>query len=195
MLGETQKQLFKDALLSSKARFKFVISPSTFAQTYVSPYSRWEGYGAERAELIRFIRDSAITNVVFLSTDDHRNLIHDVFVDRLTESAPVGTEFVTGPIAHLTDQATVLDFFALPPDTNCTLPENAVKAGCQAVAAEQAILSFAGAHCRHLNKYSYGLVEINATTGMLEILLKDDQGKVILDQLDQTTPCTRVVGP
>jgi hypothetical protein len=195
MLGETQKELFKDALLTSTARYKFVVSPSTFAQTYVNPYSRWEGYAAERAELIRFIRDNALTNVVFLSTDDHRNLIHDVFVDRLTEPGSVGTEFVTGPIAHFTDQGIVLSFFGLPPDTDCSTPVNAAKAGCLALAAEQAILSFAGASCRHLNKYSYGLVEVNAVTGMLEVSLKDDQGQLISDQLNPAIACTRAIGP
>lgn len=195
MLGETQKQLFKDALLSSTARFKFVLSPSTFAQTYVNPYSRWEGYAAERVELIRFIRDHGIANVVFLSTDDHRNLIHPVSVDRLTEPAPVGTEFVTGPIAHFTDQGAILNFFRLPPDTDCAIPANAVLAGCRAVAAQQAILSFSGASCRNLNTYSYGLVEVDSTAGTATITLKDDQGQVIHDQLNPAIACTRVIGP
>jgi hypothetical protein len=195
MLGETQKELFKDALLTSTARYKFVVSPSTFAQTYVNPYSRWEGYAAERAELIRFIRDNALTNVVFLSTDDHRNLIHDVFVDRLTEPGSVGTEFVTGPIAHFTDQGNVLSFFGLPPDTDCSTPVNAAKAGCLALAAEQAILSFAGARCRHLDKYSYGLVEVDAAAETVGVTLKDDRGQVIHDQLNPVIACERVIGP
>lgn len=195
MLGATQKQLFKDALLTSTAHFKIVVSPSTFSQTYVNPYGRWEGYGAERAELIRFIRDSALTNVLFLSTDDHRNLIQNVSVDRLTEPVPAGTEFVTGPIAQFTDQGIVLGFFGLPPDIDCSVPANAVQPGCRALAAEQAILSFAGAGCRHLNKYSYGVVEVDAATGTLKVSLKDDQGQVILDQLNQITACTRVIGP
>ena len=195
MLGETQKELFKDALLASTARFKFVLSPSTFGQTYVNPYSRWEGYAAERTELIRFIRDQGIRGVVFLSTDDHRNLIHRVFVDRLTEPASVGTEFVTGPIAHFTDQGIVLNFFGLPPDTDCSVPANAALAGCQALAAQQAILGFAGASCRHLNTYSYGLVEVDAAAGTVEITLKDDQGQVIHDQLNPVIACTQVVGP
>ena len=171
------------------------MSPSTFAQTYVNPYSRWEGYAAERVELIRFIRDHGIANVVFLSTDDHRNLIHLVSVDRLTEPAPVGTEFVTGPIAHFTDQGAILNFFRLPPDTDCAIPANAVLAGCRAVAAQQAILSFSGASCRNLNTYSYGLVEVDSTAGTATITLKDDQGQVIHDQLNPAIACTRVIGP
>jgi phosphodiesterase/alkaline phosphatase D-like protein len=43
------------------------------------PYDRWEGYGAERTEMLEFIRnpdgntmtDDHITNVIFLSTDIH----------------------------------------------------------------------------------------------------------------------------
>ncbi len=118
----------------------------------------------------------AIQNVVFISTDDHRNLIHRVFVDRLTELASVGTAFVTGPIAHFTDQGNVLNVFGLPPDTDCSAPANAVLAGCRALAAQQAILSFAGASCRHLDTDSYGLVEVDATAGTTMLTLKDDQG-------------------
>jgi len=193
MLGEIQKHLFKDALAST-ARIKIVLSPSTFAQTYVNPYSRWEGYAAERAELIRFIRDHAI-RVVFLSTDDHRNVIHQVFIDRLTEPMSAGTEFVTGPIATLTDQGTLLNFFGLPPDTDCSLPANAGHPGCVAVAAQQGVLSFAGVNCRHLNKFSYGAVEVNAATRTVTVTLKDDQGQVIRDQLNPAIECRGSIGP
>lgn len=158
------------------------------------PYSRWEGYAAERAELIRFIRFNNIENVVFLSTDDHRNLIHQVFVDRLTEPQSAGTEFVTGPVAFLTDQGIVLNFFGLSPDTDCSLAANAALAGCRAVAAGQAILSFSGVSCRHLNRYSYGVVDVDAG-GTAVVTLKDQWGQIIHDQLNPAIACSRGVGP
>lgn len=132
---------------------------------------------------------------MFLSTDDHRNLIHEVFVDRLSEPGSVGTEFVTGPIAHFTDQGIVLSFFGLPPGTDCSLPPSSSLAGCLALAAEQAILSFAGASCRHLNAYSYGVVTVDAAAGTLEVALKDDQGGVIADRLNPAIACRRIIGP
>lgn len=192
MLGTAQKQLFKDALLNSTARYKFVLSPSTIAQTYIIPYSRWEGYAAERAELIRFIRDNAIQNVVFLSTDDHRNLIIPVAVDRLTEPAPIGTEFVTGPIAYATDQALTLGFFG-ERGLDCSLVANQTKPGCAALAAQNQVYFFLGARCWNVDKYSYGLVEVDAATGIVRITLKDDQGAVVRHQV-LGTACAASLG-
>lgn len=194
VLGALQKQLLEDALLASNARFTFVLSPSTIGQTYVNPYSRWEGYAAERAEIIRFIGDQHLQNVVFLSTDDHRNLVHRVFVDRLTEPSSVATEFVTGPVAYATDQALVLGFFGLDANTDCAAPANAVRAGCLALAAEQQILSFAGVSCRHLNLSSYGLVEVDTASRLATVTLKDDHGQVIDDQLRPTIACIEQIG-
>ena len=59
LLGSVQKQLFKAALLDSTATFKFVINQVPIQQLYAVPYDRWEGYGAERAEILNFIRDNA----------------------------------------------------------------------------------------------------------------------------------------
>ena len=190
LLGSLQKQLFEDALLASRARFTFVLSPSTIGQTYLIPYSRWEGYAAERAEIIRFIADNHLQNVVFLSTDDHRNLVHQVFDDRPPKPVSVAREFVTGPVAYATDQALVLGFFGLDANTDCTTPTNAGRLGCRALAAEQQIMTFAGVSCRHLNEYSYGLVEVDAASRLATVTLKDDHGQVIHDQLNPANACT-----
>lgn len=131
--------------------------------------------------------------MVFLSTDDHQNLIHNVFIDRVTDPAPVAVEFVTGPIAHFTNQGVTLNFFGLPPDTDCQNPANAPLAGCRAVAGVQAILGFAGVSCRHLNRYSYGVVDVDATAGTATIALKDDAGNVITDQLNPALACVRTL--
>lgn len=37
------------------------------------------GYRAERNELLKFIADNKITNVIFLSTDDHQNRINELY--------------------------------------------------------------------------------------------------------------------
>jgi alkaline phosphatase D len=101
-LGPVQKQLFKSALLTSTAKFKFVVNELPIQQFYALPYDRWEGYAAERTEILNFIRTHAIENVIFLSTDIHANLINDVFIDAFSDSQPIATEFVTGPVARST---------------------------------------------------------------------------------------------
>jgi alkaline phosphatase D len=195
LLGAEQKQLFKDALRTSTATFKFVLSPSTMGQTYANPYSRWEGYAAERAEILAFIREPDIPHVIFLSTDDHQNLINDVFADRVTDPTPVAREFVAGPVAHLTNQGIILGFFGLPPDTNCQEPANAALAGCQALAFFQDTLSFLGVDCRHLNRYSYGLVAVDAGAETATLTLKDEGGNVLHDQLNPAITCTQMITP
>jgi PhoD-like phosphatase len=164
-------------------------------QTYANPYSRWEGYAAERAEILAFIREHAIPHVIFLSTDDHQNLINEVFVDRLTDPTPVALEFVTGPVAHLTNQGTILDFFGLTPGTNCQEPANAELAGCQALAVFQDTLSFLGVDCRHLDRYSYGLVAVDAGAETAALMLKDEGGNLIHDQLNPAIACTKMITP
>lgn len=181
MLGARQKGLLKLALLQSRAKFKFVINEVPIQQFYVIPYDRWEGYAAERAEILNFIRDHDIENVIFLTTDTHTNQINEVFIDRFLDSDPIAQEFVTGPIATFTLEQSILNIFGpLAP---------------QVVAAVQQILTLVGADCRHLDKFSYGLVEVNASAGTATITLKDDAGIVISDQLDSSIQCTKTIGP
>src|SRR6266498_2776799 len=81
-LGPVQKQALKGALLNSTAKFKFVINGDPIQQFWALPYDRWEGYAAERNELLNFIKDNNISNVVFLTTDSHASYQNEVFRDR-----------------------------------------------------------------------------------------------------------------
>jgi alkaline phosphatase D len=184
ILGSLQKALFKIFLLLSSAKFKFVINEVPIQQFYALPYDRWEGYGAERAEILNFIRDHHIENVIFLTTDTHANLINEVFIDRFTNPRPIAHEFVTGPIARFTFEQEILEFvtdIGLDPDV--------------ALSAFHAVLNIVGVDCRHLDAVSYGLVDVDASAGTATITLKDDTGAVLIDQLNSTTPCTKTIGP
>jgi phosphodiesterase/alkaline phosphatase D-like protein len=177
MLGSVQKQLFKTTLLESQARWKFVINPLPIQQFYALPYDRWEGYGAERNEILNFIRSNGISNVIFLTTDTHATLVNQVFVDRFGDPAPIAQEFVTGPIATNTMEKQILAQYPTM------------------LGAFHAVLNISGVDCRHLNKYSYGLVEVDAATGAASIQIKDDTGAVVVDQLNPSIQCTWTSGP
>jgi alkaline phosphatase D len=176
MLGGVQKARFKEALLDGEARFKFVINQVPIQQFWGQPYDRWEGYAAERAEILHFIRDHGIEHVIFLTTDTHANLINEVFVDRFADPSPVGHEFVTGPIAHPTLQQDIL-----------------ATQGEPGLAGFNALLTLAGVECRHLNVFSYGSVEVNATAGTTTITLKDNTGQVVRDQ-GTSLECQKTLG-
>lgn len=176
MLGSTQKALLKDALLESKAKFKFVITPVAMQQLYALPYDSWEGYGAERSEILNFIRDNNIRNVIFLTTDLHQNRMNEVFVDRFRDPTPVAYEFMTGPIATVTYQNLILNQF-----------------GPNGLVAYNTVLDILGMDCRHLNVYSYGSVSADPSSGTVTVTLKDDSGNTVHDQVNPTIQCAKTI--
>jgi phosphodiesterase/alkaline phosphatase D-like protein len=177
MLGPVQKELLKQVLKHSQARFKFVLGGLPIQQYWALPYDRWEGYAAERAELLNFIRDEGIQNVVFLATDNHASFTNEVFIDAFTDPAPIAREFVTGPIATNTLQVSILAF-----------------GGPAALAGFNALFNLAGVDCRNLNAYSYALVDVDATAGTAQVSYKNAAGGPVLDAITNL-PCGGTVGP
>jgi phosphodiesterase/alkaline phosphatase D-like protein len=174
--------MFKDALAHSTAKYKFVISSVSMQQAYVFPYDRWEGYAAERNEILNFIRDNHIQNVIFLTTDEHLNMMNDVFIDHFTSPTPIAYEFITGPVAALTDENNILKIFG-------------PIVGPQAVKAKQNILNLiVGVDCSNLNTFSYGSVDVNSRTGIAKVALKDENGRTIRDETNQNVACTKTFG-
>lgn len=197
MLGPVQKQAFKNALMNSTAKFKFVMSELAIQQFWALPYDRWEGYAAERLEILNFIQGNSIDNVVFLTTDNHATLQNQVFRDRfencttLSQSCAfvnppdtIGYELVSGPIATFTLQEEILILFGAQ--------------GPQRLEQFNQALDLAGMDCRDLNRDSYGLASSSATAGTATIASKDANGAVITDKRpgpDSTGTCTKGFGP
>lgn len=63
-------------LLTSKATWKFIFTPVPFNPT-VPKDDAWAGFKYERGQLVQFIRDHQIQNVIFLSGDLHAGAIDD----------------------------------------------------------------------------------------------------------------------
>lgn len=70
MLGQCQKQWLLDGLSRSTAVWKFIVSPVTF-NPGTKPWDAWGAFPSERAELLNFIQDHQISNVIVLSADIH----------------------------------------------------------------------------------------------------------------------------
>ncbi len=82
LLGEVQLEELKQDLLAAQQAgitWKFVMS-SVPIQHFGIPVAgeRWEGYAAERTELLQFIEANNIENVVFSSGDFHGNAVNNV---------------------------------------------------------------------------------------------------------------------
>jgi len=72
VLGKKQLDWLKNALVFSKARFKFIVMGGQFLNTarYFETYSN-NGFDKERLEIIDFIYKEGLKNVIFLTGDRH----------------------------------------------------------------------------------------------------------------------------
>ena len=108
LLGPAQKAWLKDGLQRSRAAWKVVanqvmiMSLDVPARSPVNP-DQWDGYAAERRELLEHVSARGIKDVTFLTGD-----IHTFFAGNVTPSGregappvdgvPVATEFVGGSV-------------------------------------------------------------------------------------------------
>lgn len=101
-IGEEQMAWLKGALSESPCHFKVLLN-SVPATGFTSDFwalrgDRWQGYQAQRQELLDFITDSAIENVWFIAGDFHLG-----FVTRLEADGPARNmwEIACGPTGNL----------------------------------------------------------------------------------------------
>jgi alkaline phosphatase D len=114
MLGRPQMNWVKDALASSKARWKLMANEVTIMPTRVTnganyTYDTWIGYPQEREELLTHIRDKQIKDVVFLTGDIHTFIAGDVRTGDGATGTTVATELVGGSITSQSLGETTLD--------------------------------------------------------------------------------------
>jgi alkaline phosphatase D len=105
LLGARQKQWLKDALAGSRASWKLVANQAMIMALDGPPRNeinkdQWDGYAAERAELLGHVAARGVKDVAFITGD-----IHTFFAGEVTQSGRTGlpsdgpavaTEFVGG---------------------------------------------------------------------------------------------------
>jgi alkaline phosphatase D len=101
-LGRTQMTWLKDQLRGSKAAWKVManevpIMPMKVLGGAFAQYDEWQGYPQEREELLMFIRDQQIKDVVFATGDSHIFFSGDVRTN-MGDGDTVAVEFVGGSI-------------------------------------------------------------------------------------------------
>jgi len=96
-----------NATIASGATLTLTPAPSTYAPVNSDGGKSWMGgYRAERNELLKFIADHRVHNVVFLATDDHQNRINELFYSPTGQTGvqasyvkvPYCFEIVCGPL-------------------------------------------------------------------------------------------------
>ena len=133
ILGAEQKAWFKQALEASSATFKVWGSSIPLLRllldvTHVTLFEgggdlllsadAWDGYPTERNELMAFMKDKAIRNVVSLSGDHHAHyagLVHDDH--DAAEQTPVMADFAAAGISSSSEFASIAGAIegAIPP--------------------------------------------------------------------------------
>ncbi|UCG31868.1 MAG: alkaline phosphatase D family protein [Phycisphaerales bacterium] len=106
-LGAAQMEWLKATLLNSTARYKFVVTDQPMSFLGLLPYDRWDGYDAERKELLEFIDANLVESVWLLSTDVHMSAFTPDVTTYFREQRPdyrldngvVVAEIVACPIA------------------------------------------------------------------------------------------------
>jgi len=104
-LGRDQKEWLKGALADSRATWKLVGNEDMIMSLDGPPRNeinkdQWDGYAAEREELVNFIGARGIKDVSFITGDIHTYFAGNVTASGRqgapTDPAPQATEFVTG---------------------------------------------------------------------------------------------------
>lgn len=106
LLGKAQLADLKNDLLTADqagVTWKFVAVPEPIQNFGVlNAEDRFEGYAAERTELLKFIDDNDIDNVVFMSGDFHGTIVNNLTYQTAPGQPQIATnafEIVTGPAA------------------------------------------------------------------------------------------------
>ncbi|HEX3601234.1 MAG TPA: alkaline phosphatase D family protein [Lacipirellulaceae bacterium] len=96
-----------NATIATGATLTLTPAPSTYAPVNSDGGKSWMGgYRAERNELLKYIADHRVHNVVFLATDDHQNRINELLyspsgqtgVQASYVEVPLCLEIVCGPL-------------------------------------------------------------------------------------------------
>lgn len=106
MLGAAQFQDLKTDLLAAQQAgiiWKFVMSTDPI-QNFGIPVAgdRWEGYAAERRDLLSFIKNNNINNVVFVTGDFHGYVVNNVTYQEGAGQPQIPTDVIdvmTSPVA------------------------------------------------------------------------------------------------
>jgi phosphodiesterase/alkaline phosphatase D-like protein len=175
-LGQRQLTRFLGAIKASDARFKVIMNELPIQQYYVLPYDRWEGFEAERQQVLQELQ--SVKNVIFLTTDVHATLINDARFKTLEAGGPQNSgimDVTVGPSATANFDLEI-DQVAGRPDAG-----ELVDAGFLTPPPPGG----AGMYCSVIDKFSYGQVKV--TSSQLVVTPKDSNGQPLTDN---GHPCT-----
>lgn len=93
-ISAEQMEWLKTSLQESTAVFKFIVNSVPISTYLVGADDRWEGYPAQRTEILDFLATEQISNTYWLSADFHAAIVAKL------PSVPGSRDFVMGPVAQ-----------------------------------------------------------------------------------------------
>jgi phosphodiesterase/alkaline phosphatase D-like protein len=188
MLGRRQLATFESAVKRSTATFKVIMNEVAIQQFFVAPYDGWEGYAAERAKLLTFLKNN-VKNVIFLTTDIHANLVNDArFATFPSQGGPSNSgilDVTTGPVATMS-YSREIDHTLNRPGTGPLV--DSLFFEHQPTASP---FPGVGMRCSVINTFSYG--EVTVTSRRLTVRLKDQNRRPIVEEEGSHPACAPIV--
>ena len=188
MLGSAQLRKFKKDIKASNATFKVIFNEVPIQQFYALPYDRWEGYEAERKDLLRFLKNK-VDNSVFLTTDVHANMVNDARFNTLG-----GSGVKDSGILDITNGPVATENFA--GEINSAVGNPAAGALVTSLFFQPQPPAGVGMQCAATDQFSYAEVEV--TRQRLTVDLLDDHDDPVKNTGDASQPaptCSQVVVP
>lgn len=116
ILGHEQKKWLYDGLRRSKSTWNVLAQQVFFSQVdhqdgdvKVLPMDGWDGYSAERNEVVEFLQKQHISNPIVLTGDVHTNWVFDIKSDfDNPNSTTVGAEFAGTSVTSGGDRANTI---------------------------------------------------------------------------------------
>jgi alkaline phosphatase D len=188
MLGKRQLATFESAIRRSTATFKVIMNEVPIQQFFALPYDRWEGYAAERAQLLSFLK-SRVKNAIFLTTDVHANLVNDArFATFPSQGGPTNSgilDVTTGPVATMSFSREIDGAVGRPGAGGLVdslfFDHQPTQSGIPGV----------GMKCSVINTFSYG--EVTVTNRKLTVALKDQNRRPVVEEEGSRRPCPSFV--
>ena len=107
LLGKQQVLDLKNDLLNAQnngTTWKFIMVPEPIENIGIlGAEDRFEGYAAERTEILKYVNDNNISNVVFVAADFHGTLVNNLTYQTAPGQAQIATsafEIITGSVAY-----------------------------------------------------------------------------------------------
>jgi len=237
ILGEAQKQWWKAVMQHSTARWKVwgnsvpimrlgidLNRLDALLPDVVVSSDSWDGYAHERRELMAFLQNESIRNVVSLSGDVHAHFAGHVMADYdVSDSIPVAVEVVTAAISSLSmfagvermsrrekpnqleDAVRGLIAFPDPADPDRLVPNldntmlNGVESGLAAARNETLTAnpgdSGMNAHLVHAETSAHGYGLVRVTATEMQVKLVSVKSITNRQETDQVERVTRLLIP